>query len=167
MKTIIARCGAEILVDDEDFDFLSTYSWTLKNGRYPIAYEWNKEKRHTETVYMHRMLMGLHGPRGALIVDHMDGNTLNNTRSNLRICTYSQNNSNRGKSPNNTSGYKGVYFHKQMQKWQAQIMVNERNIYLGLFDDPAVAHEAYKKAALEYQGEFANFGHTPEEDHVE
>ncbi|MEZ7525913.1 HNH endonuclease [Burkholderia vietnamiensis] len=167
MKTIIAKCGAVIMVDDEDFDLVSAHKWSLNGSRYPRSYVWNKERRHSDVIYMHRLLMGLHGPRGDLIVDHIDGNKLNNTRSNLRLCTYSQNNSNRGKSPNNTSGYKGVYFHKQMQKWQAQIMVNEKNVYLGLFDDPAVAHEAYKKAALEYQGEFANFGHIPEEDHVE
>ncbi|WP_155638650.1 HNH endonuclease [Burkholderia cepacia] len=167
MKTIITKCGVEVQVDDEDYELVSAYKWSLNGGRYPKTHEYDKERKRSISFSMHRLLMGRHRIRDGLVVDHVDGNPLNNRRSNLRVCTYSQNNSNRGKSPNNSSGYKGVTFHKQMKKWQAQIMVNEKCIHLGLFTDPESAHEAYKKAALEYQGEFANFGRTPEIDNVE
>lgn len=167
MKTIIAKCGAVIMVDDEDFDLVSAHKWSLNGSRYPRSYVWNKEKRHSDVLYMHRLLTGRHGVSDGLAVDHIDGNPLNNRRSNLRICTYFQNNCNKGKQPTNTSGYKGVYFHKQMKKWQAQIMVKGRNIYLGLFESAEEAHEVYCLAAVMLHGEFANLGEGEKNDRIE
>ena len=62
------------------------------------------------------------------------------------------------KPSSNTSGYKGVSWYKRDRKWQAGIKVNGKFIYLGLFNDPKEAHEAYIKAAKKHFGEFANSG---------
>lgn len=90
-------------------------------------------------------------------IDHINGIKDDNRIINLRLATTSENMSNRGMQANNTSGHKGVYWHKKDSKWTAQIRVNGRNKYLGQFTDPEDAAAAYKKAAPEYHGTFANF----------
>ena len=110
-------------------------------------------------VYVaHRIIFLMH--RGYLPeqIDHIDGNGLNNDIENLRAATRSQNGSNRGAQKNNTSGFKGVSWHKKAQKWQAQIIADRKHRYLGYFDTPEAAHEAYKAAAIKLHKEFANFG---------
>lgn len=90
-------------------------------------------------------------------VDHRDGNSLNNTRDNLRVCTQSQNLANKGMLCNNTSEFKGVWLHKQTGAWAACIRVNNKTIHLGLFDTKEDAAIVYNHAALEYFGDFAWF----------
>lgn len=98
---------------------------------------------------MHRLLTGND------ITDHADGDKLNNKRSNLRSCTYSQNGMNRGKSINNTSGYKGVIYRKDRGKWSAKIYVSGTAYYLGCYSDKEDAAKAYDVAATRMCGEFA------------
>ena len=88
-------------------------------------------------------------------IDHIDLNKLNNKWKNLREATHSQNMANVALLSNNTSGYKGVFWHKQNLKWMVQIKVNNKRIYLGSFVNKEDAVEAYKKAAKKYFGEFA------------
>jgi len=88
--------------------------------------------------------------------DHKNKDGLDNRKSNLRTCCKSQNMSNRKIQLNNTSGYKGVYWHKYARKWMASIKVNKKPIYLGLFVDPIEAALAYDKNAVEKFGEFAD-----------
>jgi hypothetical protein len=88
-------------------------------------------------------------------VDHVDGNTLNNTRANLRIATPTQSHWNSRKRSNNTSGYKGVSWDKRAKVWAATFKINGRCIHLGCFDTPGKAHAAYCEAARKYAGEFA------------
>lgn len=88
-------------------------------------------------------------------IDHRDQNKKNNRLSNLRDVTQSQNMANVGRRANNTSGFKGVAWHKQAKKYVARIKVNYRNIHLGLFDTPEAAHSAYCAKAKELFGEFA------------
>jgi len=90
-------------------------------------------------------------------IDHIDNNPLNNQRSNLRECTNQQNSFNKSKNKNNKSGFKGVYFDKYANKYKAQIQINNKVKHLGRFDTAEEAHEAYKKSALEYHGEFVRF----------
>jgi AP2 domain len=87
--------------------------------------------------------------------DHKDGDGLNNRRSNLRPATTVENNRNRRLRSDNTSGYKGVYWHKQAKCWRAKISVDGKYRSLGCFYDVRAAARAYDKAALEYYGEFA------------
>lgn len=88
-------------------------------------------------------------------VDHINGNPSDNRWSNLRVGTQSQNLCNRGKQKNNTSGYKGVTFHRQSKKWQAKICFQGAKKSLGLFSDKRDAHAAYVAAAAKLHGDFA------------
>ncbi|MBB5509595.1 AP2 domain-containing protein [Paraburkholderia atlantica] len=156
MKIIIAIHGEQILVDDEDFEMLSKYRWhisskgyatcsvKLPNGRYGVQ-------------RMHRMILGLeYGDKRQ--GDHRDSKSkLDNRRGNLRISTRSQNQMNRGRPKFGNSPLKGVKRTKQ-GKWSAQITVGRKNHYLGTYLTPELAHEAYKLAAVQLHGEFANFG---------
>ena len=88
-------------------------------------------------------------------VDHEDNVKDHNWWTNLRMATSQQNVLNAKRSDNNTSGYKGVSWHKKAGKWSAQIYLNGRNKYLGLFTDPVEAHQAYMRAAIAAQPDFA------------
>jgi hypothetical protein len=88
-------------------------------------------------------------------VDHINGNTLDNRKENLRICTQNQNGKNRLLNKNNVSGYKGVTYKKANKLWCAQIVVNYHKMYLGLFTTAEAAALAYNEAAKKYHGEFA------------
>lgn len=94
---------------------------------------------------------------GALpeIIDHIDGNSLNNRIENLRAATQSQNLCNRGKPKSNTSGYKGVYFDKTKNKWRAEIQKHGEVHRLGYFNAAEEAGAAYNTAAKELHGEFS------------
>ena len=136
--------GRVILVDDEDFEWLSKFKW--HGARYAST------GHGREVRYMHRMIMN--AQRGQQI-DHMDGNCLNNQRSNLRLCTHSQNQANRHIQINNKSGFKGVHWNTSSKKWVARIVINYKPIHLGVFDDPREAHTAYCAKAKELFGVFA------------
>jgi hypothetical protein len=90
-------------------------------------------------------------------VDHINAVKDDNRFSNLREATCSQNMHNQGKRKHNTSGFKGVSYHKAARKWTAQIKVNWKCNYLGLFKTPEEAHAAYCEAAKKHHGEFARF----------
>ena len=100
---------------------------------------------------LHRLLLS---PPDGYEVDHINGNSLDNRRCNLRLCTRQQNNGNQ-RPRRHSSIYKGVYWNKEHQKWQAKITVNYRNIDLGRYKDEEAAAEAYAKAARRHFGEFA------------
>ena len=147
--------GKFALVDAVDYGWLSQYKWHAHRGKtnktdYAIRDGWTPDGRRT-TFKMHREILGFPPAR----VDHRDTNGLNCQRRNLREANKSQNGANRGKNSNNTSGYKGVSWHKAARKWSAQIQVRGKYTYLGLFPNPEVAHAAYAEAAAHYFGEFA------------
>jgi len=148
MKKIQLTQGRVALVDDEDYEWLSQWKWFYDNG-YALRNNW--KPTHT-IIYMHREIMNT--PKSKR-TDHKDTNGLNNQKSNLRICTQSENLMYRGKQKNNTSGYKGVTFDNAKQKWMAQIKVNRKKIYLGRYKKAIDAAHAYDDAAQKYHGEFA------------
>lgn len=87
--------------------------------------------------------------------DHIDRNSLNNRRYNLRPATTQENNRNHSKSKRNTSGYTGVYWNKANKKWCSNIRVNNKTIYLGSFDLIEDAVKSRKEAEQKYFGEFS------------
>ena len=97
----------------------------------------------------------MNAPPGVQI-DHRDGNGLNCSRDNLRLCTNQNNRRNSRKGNRNTSGFKGVSFFKRDQNWRAYIMLDARQIHLGYFKTSEEAARAYDNAAKELFGEFAS-----------
>jgi len=146
---ITAVCGTDIEVDPEDWIYLRLYSWqilTTKCGK-QYARRTEKLKGKSRTLLMHRQIMK---PDYGFVVDHINGDTLNNRRFNLRICTQSQNLYNR-----RTPRTKGVGFHKGSRRFRAYINVDKRPITLGYFKTVEEAIESYNQAALKYHGEYA------------
>lgn len=140
--------GKYTLVDDEDFERVKDYSWSLLRGGYV------RSNIGSRTIYLHRVIMLV---REDEMVDHKNHNKLDNRKQNLRICTQSQNLANKRVKnlTKNTSGYKGVNWHFASKKWMARVQQNKKQIYLGLFNDIKKAALAYNKKAMELYGEFA------------
>jgi hypothetical protein len=157
MKQIKLTQNKVALVDDEDFDLLSKWKWFAHKvkrspGRF-YAVRNIRNIKEERKIMMHRLVMD--APKDKC-VDHIDGDGLNNQKNNLRICTTSQNFMNTEKRRNNTSGFKGVFKRPNRNKWYSVLTVNYKPRYLGSFSSPEIAHEAYEKACVKYQGEFAN-----------
>jgi hypothetical protein len=115
------------------------------------------EKKLKKQVFLsHRMLYYLHYGELPAILDHIDGNPLNNSIDNLRAATLSGNARNRRSAKNSSSKYLGVCWHKVAKKWRTQIKINGEVNHLGYFTCEKEAARAYNKAAAEHFGEFAN-----------
>ena len=150
--------GRVALVDDEDYDLVMGYRWSVReSGRAseerPIPYAWAYVAavgdRKRGSVAMHNLIMGIIG------VDHANGNTLDNQRSNLRPATQSENVGNSRKRLNTTSQYKGVSWNRRKSRWRAVIRAGGRTRHLGSFTSEADAALAYDAAARTAYGEFA------------
>lgn len=107
--------------------------------------------------YLHRVIIGVEDK--AFAVDHRDGDTTNNRRDNLRVCTQQQNTFN-SKSRKSASGYKGVVWTPHCKKWSARITKDGKDIYLGLLLEIKDAALAYNVAAVKYFGEFARLNNV-------
>lgn len=157
MKTIKLTNGRYTIIDDSDFEYVSKYIWYMA-GEYVARYKTYRivdGKRKMEHLYLHRELLGC---SEEMLVDHINRDTLDNQRSNLRLCTSSQNNTNRGVMKNNTSGYRGVSLKVQegrVPKWVAAIRINKKLKTLGHFINKKDAALAYNQKAKELFGSFA------------
>jgi hypothetical protein len=101
---------------------------------------------------MHRQIIGANA---TFEVDHINNNSLDNRRENLRVCTRQQNMFNCSKRSGTSSKYKGVHFHRKANKWQATISVDHKIIYLGLYSTEMEACLVRDRAAVKYHGDFA------------
>ena len=144
MREILLTSGEKAIVDDEDYEMLTKFSqfWRL-SGRYVICV------KNGKLVRMHRLIMN---PSDDEIVDHKNGDTLDNRRENLRITNYSGNSRNARKTSSpTTSIYKGVSWCKRMNAWKAYC----NKEHLGYYSDEVAGAIAYNKRAKELFGEFA------------
>lgn len=134
---------ATTIIDIDDVDRVTCHKWNLASNGY-VSSGAGKEQ-----MLLHRFITNC--PKG-MTVDHIDHNILNNTKSNLRVVTNQQNNLNKGMYAHNTSGIKGVVWDKARNKWMSQIMVNNKTIHLGRFENIDDANMARFKAETKYFG---------------
>ncbi len=146
MAMIKLTKGAETLVDACDFEWLNENKWCLGSNGYAVRTTSIKNEGGRKTERVHRLVvvrMGL-DPIG-LDVDHKNQNKLDNRRSNLRIVSRGVNCHNTKVRSNSSTGITGVWFHKQLGKYAAQIKINKRYIYLGVFNTLKEAAAARKR----------------------
>ena len=147
--------GYYAIVDPADYPHLSRYNWRLcrtrgKNTLYAERSIRLPSGRYSR-ILMHRQLID--APEG-YVIDHINGNGLDNRRANLRLATVAQNAWNSRKR-NPRSGYKGVWFAADKGLWRASIVYHGRRIHLGYFKDKIAAAKAYDAAAKKYYKQFA------------
>jgi len=183
-----------VLIDAEDWEKISQHKWHMRRNKnqngwcdqyyvrtmipmpegkwYTYKNKDGSDYKHKQqgSVQLHRFLMD---PPSDMVVDHINGDTLDNRRSNLRICTRIENFRNRKRSKNNTSGYKGVHYAQKTKDmineltkpWIARLSLVGKRLYLGNYSTPEEAGRAYDEAAKKHYGEFAKLN-FPENQNV-
>jgi len=150
MKTIQLKNGFKTSVDDADFYELNKHKWYANKSR-DVVYVKRATKmtdgRKEKLIFMHRQIMGF---PDKMVVDHINHDTLDNRRCNLRICTNKENFHNRKRRTESKSGYQGVTWYKKLKKWRASIYLT-----IGYFDSKEDASKAYDEMAKKFFGEFA------------
>ena len=152
MREIQLTQGQIAIIDDEDYEYISGTKWYAWWNPCTRSFYARTNNKNYCSIYMHRVVLKVFGRKR--LVDHINMNTLDNRKENLRICSQSMNMCNRGPTISNASGLKGVYWGKDNKKWRSRIMVNGKNIHLGRFETAEEAHAAYCNAAKHLHGEF-------------
>lgn len=163
MREVQITRGLVTLVDDADYEAVAAQAWqpVIIYGRVTgvqrvLYLGGGRDNQVRQTVQLHRVLLGVTDRR--TLVDHRDGNPLNNMRSNLRLATRAQNSANLSGlalRKRQQGGFLGVSFCKRTGRWVAQLKVRGVWIWLGRHDTAEAAAHARDAAALEHQGEFA------------
>lgn len=148
--------GAECKVDQADLELVSGYKWGVAymgGAGYKLPYARTRigGRKHASYIRMHRLIMEV---APGVEVDHINGDTLDNRRCNLRVATRLEQSRNTGMRKNNSTGYKGVSYIEKLGKFRAYIVVNRKQIHLGLFVKAEEAAAAYEKSAAELFGAF-------------
>lgn len=156
MKKIDLLHGLFALVDDDDHEKLSRHLWHAGKGGSDTFYavRYIRKGNATIRIYMHREILNAPADKD---VDHRDGHTLDNRKSNLRLCDPSTNQANSRLPRTNTSGYRGVSLDKALKspQWRARIKYRQKEYWLGYFPTKEAAARAYNAKAKELFGEFA------------
>lgn len=150
--------GHFAIIDREDLPRVANHSWYTKESNRTC---YAKSRVSGKLVSMHRFIFELSDPSKQ--VDHIDGNGLNNTRANLRLCNKNENAWNMRNDKSTTSSvYRGVSFNKRRQKWHARIKTFSKDFHIGFFTDETAAAVAWDAKAKELHREFAilNFPET-------
>lgn len=152
MKEIQLTKGQKTIVDDDDFDRFGQFKWCSSYSKHTKSFYAVRGLGNQKMLCLHREIMNC--PKG-LVVDHIDHNTLNNQKKDLRICTTGQNNCNRsGATKASGSGIRGIRWFARTSKWTSQIQVNGKYIHLGYFKEKDSAIKAYADANKKHFGEF-------------
>lgn len=143
----------KVKIDKEDLELVKSYNRyvSINSGGYALMWLNDRE------LFLHRLILGLpqaYNPDDMLIGEHINGDRLDCRRANLRICKKSENPINCKKYKNNSSGHKGVYWHKKNKKWTASIFYNNQRLYLGSFDNYEDAVKVREDAELKYFKEY-------------
>lgn len=152
MATLKTTSGEEFIVDDDVVSSICRFAWKLDKDGY-VYRKTTINGKKGRSVRLHRVVFSETDP--LVCVDHINGNKLDNRRSNLRRSTKMQNSQNRQKNGGTSSLYRGVTWSSSARKWQAQIVSGNKREYIGVFDDEHVAAHEYNKRAIQLHGEFA------------
>lgn len=156
MKEIQLTQGQVAIVDDEDYELLNSHrwyaAWAPGTESFYVIRKSPRVLRKRRTIHMHREIMG--ATKGEY-VDHINHDTLDNRKENLRLCSNSQNHANQRMVVMNTSGFKGVSWYKALGKWQARLRADQKLRHIGFFKTALDAALAYDREALKTFGEFA------------
>lgn len=140
--------GTSFVIDTEDLLEVLSVTWNISKDGYVRGH-----LKNNRGVTLHRFVMGVTDKH--ICVDHINHDKSDNRKSNLRVCTYSQNNMNRYTGSSNSSGLTGVCWDNQHQRWRAFIGVNDRNICLGFYKSFDEAKAARKRGEDKYFGEYS------------
>ena len=156
MRELIIK-GFSVLIDEDDFERVSQYNWGVINSR-GLIYIYSGRGKNSplgngKILGIHRFIMN--APIGK-VVDHINHNTLDNRKSNLRICTIGENAINRSPNKRGYSKYKGVSWDTDCKKWTAVVSKNKKTVYKKRFKTEMEAAIAYNENALIHHGEFAH-----------
>ena len=149
--------GKYAIVDPDDYERLNKHKWYVQRTKqmfYALRRAKGHERAKGQVVWMHRSILP---PPEGMCTDHINNNSLDNRKANLRLATPAQNARNRRKMAVKTSSkYKGVSYHAGQRKWCDAIRVNGQYKYFGLFQNEIKAAKAYDEAARKFHGEFAS-----------
>ncbi len=151
---ILLGNGKFTMIDEDDYKNLSQWKWSCSYNGYAwrrVSLGYVNGKRKRAIIFMHRFIMNTPSD---MITDHINGDKLDNRKSNLRICTYTQNSRN-SISKRGSSKYKGVYLDKSENRWVAQIVVNKKTKFLGRYNTQEEAASIYNNEAKKQFGEFS------------
>jgi hypothetical protein len=140
--------GKFAIVDDEDYEEISKLKWCCTDNGYALRRSGDGRNKRE---YLHKRLIGVNNS----MVDHINGDRLDNRKCNLREVTVQQNNFNKSARKKSSSVFKGVYFCNTKRKWRASIRINKKSKALGYHDLEIDAARVYNKAATELFGEYA------------
>ncbi len=157
LKTLELTQGQVAVIDDTDFDNLKAFNWfaVKDRDRWYAATSIVRDDGKRQLLRMHRFVADA---PAEMQVDHINGNGLDNRRSNLRVCTHQENQWNRQAAPrNSTTGLQGVNYNKANKNFRAAIKHNKKSIHLGVFSTKEAAFEAYKAASIKFKGEFSPY----------
>lgn len=157
MKRIPLTQGKFTIVDNKDYEWLNQWKWSFHSQGY--AQRGSSVNGKKTNLKMHRVI--LNAPKG-IVVDHRNGDKLDNRRANIRLCTQAQNLWNAGISKQNKSGYKGVFWEKKTRRFIVRIRNRKDNLYLGSYRNLLEAVIVWNEAAKKYHREFARLNKLPE-----
>jgi hypothetical protein len=155
----LANSDNYTLVDDDDYERFKHLPW--RESQHGYAQVCKAVNKRSKTFHLHREIMS---PPDGLYVDHINGNPLDNRKENLRIVTHQQNMFNVKNYITNKSGYRGVSWHPQRNKWRARLHYLGNEIHIGVFDSKEDAARAFNKKAAELYGEYARLNVINEEE---